>query len=161
MTKSKLFNTLKPERNGICFAYNIFKFIFLNENCWGFVLSVQLARNYHWYGNDLMSNSQQVIIWTSAFVQIHNGFVQRASSVAVNIHKPSNRAWLRYICSIVIVSNKLCTILKNILLELILRSRQNTLLAKKVVTPRDDVSFLWLFLFHQSARSKDRLFGVI
>ena len=36
-----------------------------------------------------------------------------------------------------------------------------TLLAKKVVTPRDDVSFLWLFLFHQSARSKDRLFGVI
>ena len=31
---------------------------------------------------------------------------------------------------------------------------------KKVVTPRDDVSFLWLFLFHQSARSKDRLFGV-
>ena len=25
----------------------------------------------------------------------------------------------------------------------------------------DDVSFLWLFLFHQSARSKDRLFGVI
>ena len=37
----------------------------------------------------------------------------------------------------------------------------NTLLAKKVVTPRDDVSFLWLFLFHQSARSKDRLFGVI
>ena len=37
----------------------------------------------------------------------------------------------------------------------------DTLLAKKVVTPRDDVSFLWLFLFHQSARSKDRLFGVI
>ena len=37
----------------------------------------------------------------------------------------------------------------------------HTLLAKKVVTPRDDVSFLWLFLFHQSARSKDRLFGVI
>ena len=36
-----------------------------------------------------------------------------------------------------------------------------TLLAKKVVTPGDDVSFLWLFLFHQSARSKDRLFGVI
>ena len=36
-----------------------------------------------------------------------------------------------------------------------------TLLAKKVVTPRDVVSFLWLFLFHQSARSKDRLFGVI
>ena len=34
-------------------------------------------------------------------------------------------------------------------------------LGKKVVTPRDDVSFLWLFLFHQSARSKDRLFGVI
>ena len=38
---------------------------------------------------------------------------------------------------------------------------QTTLLAKKVVTPRDDVSFLWLFLFNQSARSKDRLFGVI
>ena len=38
---------------------------------------------------------------------------------------------------------------------------RDTLLAKKVVTPRDDVSFLWLFLFHQSARSKDRLFGVI
>ena len=32
---------------------------------------------------------------------------------------------------------------------------------KKVVTPRDDVSFLWLFLYYQSARSKDRLFGVI
>ena len=37
----------------------------------------------------------------------------------------------------------------------------HTLLAKKVVTPRDDVSFLWLFVFHRSARSKDRLFGVI
>ena len=36
-----------------------------------------------------------------------------------------------------------------------------TLLAKKVVTPRDDVCFLWLFPFHQSARSNDRLFGVI
>ena len=34
-------------------------------------------------------------------------------------------------------------------------------LGKKVVTPQDDVSFLWLFLFHQSVRSKDRLFGVI
>ena len=39
--------------------------------------------------------------------------------------------------------------------------RKHTLLAKKVLTPRDDVSFLRLFLFHQSARSKDRLFGVI
>ena len=38
---------------------------------------------------------------------------------------------------------------------------KNTLMAKKVVASRDDVSFLWLFLFHQSARSKDRLFGVI
>ena len=40
-------------------------------------------------------------------------------------------------------------------------SASHTLLAKKVVTPRDDVYFLWLFLFHQSARSKDSLFGVI
>ena len=38
---------------------------------------------------------------------------------------------------------------------------RNTLLSKKVVTSRDDVSFLWLFLFHQSARSKNRMFGVI
>ena len=36
-----------------------------------------------------------------------------------------------------------------------------TLLTKKVVTPQDDVSSLRLFLFHQSARSKDRLFGEI
>ena len=35
-----------------------------------------------------------------------------------------------------------------------------TLLAKKVVTPRDDVSFLWLFLF-LIREVYDRLFGVI
>ena len=61
------FNTLRPRLNGCHFAYDIFKWIFLNENLW---ISIKISLKFVAKGpinnnNGLVPIRRQAIIWTN------------------------------------------------------------------------------------------------